>query len=240
MVKSRLWQIIYRSFEAVFGILCILVSIGVINSNGTNGSGDNSSFYLFFTNLSNYFVILYVFVELGFTIYKYVKGEKEGAYALCMPVKYSAMIGVLLTMVVANTMLTSQMGFIWEARWWMWLTNPFLHFFNPILFICDYAFFSPIGKMNKKYPYYSLVFPLVYLAFIYIRAAVLPSDYKGTIYPYPFLSPLPEGGMGSWWAVIGVIVALIAVFILLGYLVCFIDKKRYQKHFSVKESEDKK
>lgn len=229
MVKNRIYQIIYHFVEVAFGVTCILVSLGVISSGKIpNSIGQFDVFYLFFTNLSNYAIILYAFIELGFTVYQYLKEGKQGITCVSLPVKYSLMIGVLLTMVVANTLLGSMMGFIWEAKWWSNYTNPFLHFLNPLLFIFDFAFFSPIGKVNKKYPFYSIIFPLAYLAFIFTRAAIITSNdpsYSGTLYPYPFINVSTQG----WGITICYIVALVAIFILIGYLIWFIDKKRYKR-----------
>lgn len=223
MVKSRLIQIVYRSVEAVFGLLCVLVAIGVISNTQTAGS--QSQFYLFFTNLSNFAVIIYVYAELVFTIVRFIKGDKENNSSLCLPVKYSLMIGVLLTMLVANTMLGSMMGFIWQGKWWQNLINPFLHFFMPLLFIVDFLFFSEVGKMKKTYPFYSLIFPLLYLVFIFIRAAVLPSSYEGVIYPYPFINVATNG----WGITLAYILGLVAIFVLIGFGFYFIDRKRGKK-----------
>ena len=128
-------------------------------------------------------------------------------------------------MIVANTILGNMLGFIWQDRWWQNLINPFLHFLMPMLFIIDFVFFSEIGGMKKTYPLYSLAFPLLYLIFIFIRAAVLPSFYQGISYPYPFIDIADNG----WGITLAYIFGLAAIIILIGFAFYFVDRKRVKK-----------
>jgi hypothetical protein len=234
MVKSRLYQILYRSFELAMGIIGVLVSIRVI-STGASQSDGNPTFYYFFTNLSNYAVTLYVLAELIFDIIRFRKGEKIGTRSLCLGLKFSLVIAISLTMLVANIMLgfmMPSMGFIFEARWWTWLTNPFLHFFNPLFFILDFCLFSEVGQCKKSYPFYSLIGPLLYVTVILIRGAIVtqqygPSDENIFYYPYPFLNPTVSS-LGYWWVFLWCL-GLVAFFIGYGFLFVYLDKKRGRK-----------
>jgi len=199
------------------------VGAGIISDS--QNAGSQSQFYIFFTNLSNFAAIIYVCAKLIFTLVRFTNGEKSSAVSLCLPVKFSLMISVLLTMIVANTILGNMLGFIWQDRWWQNLINPFLHFLMPMLFIIDFVFFSEIGGMKKTYPLYSLAFPLLYLIFIFIRAAVLPSFYQGISYPYPFIDIADNG----WGITLAYIFGLAAIIILIGFAFYFVDRKRVKK-----------
>jgi hypothetical protein len=246
MVRSRLVQIIYRSFELIMGILGVLVAFNIITANPSQGGGsDGGTVFLFFTNLSNFALTLYIFSELIFTIVRFAHGEKEGSSALCLGLKFSLMIAIMLTFLVANIILGFMMpsfGFIWQSRWWTWLTNPFLHFFNPLLFMIDFFLFSEAGATKKTFPLYSLILPLIYVVIVLIRGAVLTSKYGAdttevTLYPYPFLNP-NVNGMGYWWVFLWCLV-LSAFFLGLGYLIVFLDHKREKKICSDNEKRTK-
>lgn len=227
MVKNRLAQMIYRSVEALFGLLCALVSVGIISSSGF-GAPTMTDPYKYFTNLSNYAVTIYVFFELFFTIKKYHSGEKTGNSVLCPGLKFSLFIAIALTMVVANTMLSSMMGWIWQKKYWGWLTNPFLHLFNPLLFIVDFLLFSETGKMKWSYPLYSLIFPLGFVIVYLIVGAATGADSNpnNTLYPYPFLN---VGQLGYGSALLNCLY-LVLGFLAIGYLIVWIDKHRAKKH----------
>jgi hypothetical protein len=222
MIKSRKVQVIYRSFEALFGVFAFLVSIGVLSSSGF-GKASSTNAYRFFTNLSNWLVILYVFLELIFTIRKFLGGEKEGSSVLCLPIKFSLLIAIALTFVVANTMLGSMMGYFFEAKYWLNFINPFLHLFNPLLFIFDFILFTKRGEMKWTYPLYSLVFPLIYVTVYLIVGAVLGADSnpQNTVYPYPFINV----GLIGYGKTFLYIFLLIVVFLIIGYFIYWLDHK---------------
>lgn len=87
MIKSRLVQVIYRSFEAIFGIFAFLVSLGILSSSGF-GAISATDCYRYFTNLSNWLVILYVFLELIFTIRKLHSPKKKAIRFFLCPLNF--------------------------------------------------------------------------------------------------------------------------------------------------------
>jgi hypothetical protein len=101
-----------------------------------------------------------------------------------------------------------------------------------VLYVADWALFYEHGKVKWKLPLLSPVFPLLYLVYVLIHAAILHFDssimnYAGTdpvIYPYFFLNPerVGFGGMAVW------ILFLLAAFIGLGYLFMLADHMLYR------------
>lgn len=115
------------------------------------------------------------------------------------------------------------MGYFYQAKYWRNFINPFLHLFNPLLFIFDFILFTKPGKMKWTYPLYSLIFPLIYVNVYLIVGASLGADSnpKNNIYPYPFINV----GMIGYGMTFLYIFALVGVFLLIGYLVYFLDHK---------------
>ena len=89
----------------------------------------------------------------------------------------------------------------------------------PILFVGDWFLFRERGKVKWYYPIASVGFPLAYMIFIFIQAAILKFDTSilipGTntplIYPYFFVNLETQGVAGvAKWAVL-MFVAFMAV-----------------------------
>ena len=95
------------------------------------------------------------------------------------------------------------------------------------MFVADWVIFYEHGKINWKLPLLSAIFPLLYLVYVFLHAALWKFDssimnYAGTdpiIYPYFFLNPekMSKSGIITW------IFALLAGFIVMGYLFMLAD-----------------
>ena len=95
------------------------------------------------------------------------------------------------------------------------------HVILPIMYVLDWLFFYEHKKVRWFYPVASVVFPLVYVAFVYIRAAIVNFNPQVPyLYPYFFLNldTLGIAGVAKWVAI------LFAGFIMLGYIFYGIDK----------------
>lgn len=98
----------------------------------------------------------------------------------------------------------------------------------PIMYIADWFLFYERKKCKWNYPLILIAFPLAYVAFIFIQAAIMKFDTSilipGTttplIYPYFFVN-LETQGVGG---VIKWIVILLVAFIAVGYVFFGFDK----------------
>ena len=139
---------------------------------------------------------------------------------------FISMLGLVLTFLVFNLLLAND-----PAR------DPALnykvecllcHIVLPILFVMDWLLFYEHGKVKWTWPLLSALFPLGYLAYVFIHAALWRFDssilnYAGTdpiIYPYFFLNPerVGIGGMAMW------IFALLGAFVVGGFVFMLADK----------------
>ena len=216
MKTNRTAQLIYQSFYCALGLVGIVASFGIFDDY-TMFRWD---FYVHFTNLSNYFCIGIMAAQLVQTAKK-----KEDSYVTAVPLlKFIGVLAILLTFVVFNALLAGD-----RDPQLNWRVGSLLaHVVLPIMFVGDWFLFRERGTVKWYYPIASAGFPLAYMAFIFVQAALLKFDTSilipGTttplIYPYFFVNLETQGVAGvAKWAVV-----LLAAFTIVGFVFYGIDK----------------
>jgi hypothetical protein len=95
MIKNRTAQLMFQTAFCTLGIL------GIIASFGTFNYVFRPDFYVHFTNLSNYFCIIIMFIELVETLKK-----DKNEYVTKVPLlKFIGLLAILLTFIMFNFML---------------------------------------------------------------------------------------------------------------------------------------
>ena len=217
MFKNRTTQLIFQSFFCAIGIIGIIASLGIFDDI-QNLRWD---FYAHFTNLSNYLCIGIMFAELIQTAKK-----EANSYVTTVPfLKFIGVLAILLTFLVFNFLLAGRPDRDPQANWR--ISSISFHIILPIMYVFDWLLFYEHKKVKWFYPLASVVFPMLYIVFIYIRAAILNFNPEVPyIYPYFFLNLETQGvaGVAKWVAI------LFAGFIALGYIFYGIDKIIKSKH----------
>lgn len=213
MIKNRTSQLVFLSMACAVGIIAILASIGLFDG------AFRWDFYIHFTNLSNYLCLSILIAELVSVIKK-----SDNSYIKIAPrLKFVGLLAILLTFFVYNIMLaptkTMQTNFS--------IFSISLHVIMPVLYVVDWILFYE-RKTNWKYPLFSVIFPLIYVSFVFIHAACFKFNvnilnFAGTgphIYPYFFLNvdQMGVGGVIKW------ILILAVAFIVIGYIMYGVDK----------------
>ena len=211
MIKNRTAQLIFQSFFCAFGLIGIFASFGIFD-DVKNLRWD---FYVHFTNLSNYLCIGVVFAELIETAKK-----REDSYVSAAPfLKFIGVLAILLTFLVFNFLLAGQPDRDPQANWR--IASICFHVILPIMYVFDWVLFYEHKKIRWFHPVAAVVVPLLYVVFVYIRAAILNFNPEAPyIYPYFFLNLETQGvaGVAKW------VVILFAGFIALGYIFYGVDK----------------
>ena len=211
MIKNRTAQLIAQSFYCALGLVGIFASFGIFD-DVLNPRWD---FYVHFTNLSNYLCIGIVFAELVQTAKK-----KTDSYVSTAPfLKFIGVLAILLTFFVFNFLLAGQPDRDPQANWRV--ASICFHVILPVMYVFDWLLFYEHKKVRWFYPLASVIFPVVYVAFVYVRAAILNFNPDAPyIYPYFFLNLETQGvaGVAKW------VVILFAGFIALGFIFYGIDK----------------
>ena len=226
MIKNRTAQLIFQTIYCTLGLVGFVACLGIFD----NINMIRWDFYVHFTNLSNFLCIGVMLASLIQTAKK-----KEDSYVTAAPVlKFIGMLGILLTFLVFNIMLAGAEGRDPQANWRV--GSLCFHVVMPIMYIADWFLFYERKNCKWYYPMASIAFPLGYVLFIFIQAAIMGFDSSilipGTttplIYPYFFVN-LETQGVGG---VIKWIVILLVAFVAVGYLFFGLDKlgkKKVQK-----------
>ena len=211
MIKNRTAQLIFQSFFCAIGLIGIVASLGIFD-DVLNPRWD---FYVHFTNLSNYLCIGLVFAELVQT----AKKSSDSFVSTAPFLKFIGVLAILLTFLVFNFLLAGQPDRDPQANWRV--ASICFHVILPIMYVLDWLLFYEHKKIRWFYPLASVVFPALYVVFVYSRAAILNFNPEAPyIYPYFFLNLETQGvaGVARWVAI------LFVGFIALGYIFYGIDK----------------
>ena len=218
MRKNRTFQLIFQTIYCTLGFVGIVASLGIFD----NINMIRWDFYVHFTNLSNFLCIGVMATALVQTARK-----KDDGYVTAVPFfKFIGMLGILLTFLVFNIMLAGAEGRDPQANWR--IGSLIFHVVLPILFIADWFLFYERKQCKWYYPLASVAFPLTYLTFVYIQAAIMgfdttvliPGSTTPLIYPYFFVNLETQGV----WGVIKWVALLLVAFIAVGFLFFGLDK----------------
>ena len=218
MIKNRTAQLIFQTVYCTLGLVGIIASFGIFDDY-TSFRWD---FYVHFTNISNFVCIGIMLAALIQTAKK-----KEDSYVTTAPLmKFIGMLGILLTFLVFNIMLAGAEGRDPQLNWR--IGSLTFHVVLPIMYVAHWFLFYERKKCKWYYPVASISFPLSYLIFIFIQAAIMKFDTSllipGTttplIYPYFFVNLETQGvgGVAKW------VVILLSAFVIVGFVFFGLDK----------------
>ncbi len=210
MIKNKITQLIFQT------IYCVLAIIGLLNSVGYFAAKFNSNFYVYYTNLSNYICMVVMFISLIKTIKQ--ANKKEDSYCNTAPTfNFMCVIMIMVTFFVYNILLAKENTVI---QYFTSQSNMIMHVILPIMFILNWILFYEHDSLKWYHPLLSVIIPIVYVAFIFIRATILQGSKQAFLYPYFFLNVDNLGwrGVFSWIAI------LFFVFVALGYILLGLDR----------------
>ena len=154
----------------------------------------SKDFYVYYTNITNYLclaIIIWCFIQN-------IKAIKQGNTFIPNKkiniIKSVACILIAITFLIYNTLLAD-----------FSLNNYFFNLYNILYHVvCPIWFIVYTLKTTKKAfwlaPALAVVFQLVYVAFVFIRASILSGKAGRIIFPYFFLNykTLGFGGTVKW------------------------------------------
>ena len=216
MIKNRTAQLVWQSF--FLGI----AAVGVAASLGLFDMAFRWDFYIYFTNLANYFCIGIMVAQLIRTI----KRNDNGLVTVSPVLKLASLVAILVTFLIFNFLIAREEGR--DPIRNFSAMSIILHIVLPTLYLADWILFHEKSKIKWIDPISALFFPAAYIVYVIIHAAIRGFDSKlmgfvgsnPLIYPYFFLNPEKIGvfGVVRWCVILG------AAFALLGYLFVAIDR----------------
>ena len=218
MIKNRTAQLIFQTIYCTLGLVGCVASLGIFDDVNTI----RWDFYVHFTNISNFLCLGVMIAALVQTARK-----KEDTHVSAAPaLKFIGMLGILLTFFVFNFLLAGAAGRDPQLNWR--IGSLLFHVVLPILYVADWFLFYERKKVKWYYPLLSTVFPIAYVVFLLVQAAILHFDATilistGTtplIYPYFFVNLDTQGATGvlMWVGIFA------AAFISVGYLFFGLDR----------------
>ncbi len=223
MIKDRTTQLIYQTIYCTLGIVGFFASLGIFDDI-TMFRWD---FYVHFTALSNFLCIVIMFA----TLIQTVKKREDGFVTIPPALKFLGLMSILLTFLVFNILLAGAEGRDPQLNWR--IGSILFHVVLPIMYILEWFLFYERKKMKWFHPFIATVFPLAYVAYIFIQATIMNFDTSllipGTstpfIYPYFFLNLETQGvgGVAKW------VVILYVAYVIVGFIFFAIDKLGKQK-----------
>ena len=214
MIRDKLTQIIFRT------VFCTLAVIGFAASLGLFEAQFRSSFYVYFTNLSNYICMFIGFAELKATIKQF--RENDDSFTDVFPkMKFMGLVMIFVTFTVYNFLLAKDKPIEKNLS----VSSITLHIVLPLMYIADWILFREHRKVKKTMPLLSVVIPIIYAAFVFIRAEIMGRQ-GDVVYPYFFLdvNKLGWSGVAVW------MVILLAAVIAVGYLFLLLDRLLAKKN----------
>ena len=209
MVKNKITQLIFQVVYCTLGVFGVLGSLGYFKAEF------NNNFYLYYTNLSNYICLGFMVAALIITAKKAYKNE-NGPVNIAPTFNFLCVIMILVSGLVYNILLAKEDT---VAHYFLTIHNLLLHTILPIMFIVHWAVFCEHGQLRWFHPLLCTVMPLIYVVVILLRSLVVHGQTGTLVYPYFFLNVDKLG----WGGVFGWVVALLIVFIVIGYLFYFFD-----------------
>ncbi len=218
MIKSRTAQLIYQTIYCTLGLIGCVASLGIFD----NISAIRWDFYVHFTNISNFLCIGVMLAALIQTAKKKQDSPVETAPVL----KFVGILAILLTFFVFNIMLAGAADRDPQLNWR--IGSLIFHVVLPIMYVADWFLFYERKKCRWYYPFVSIAFPVAYVVFLIIHAAILkfdssiliPTSTTPLIYPYFFVNLETQGvsGVLMWIGVFAL------AFVAVGYIFIGLDR----------------
>jgi hypothetical protein len=194
-----------------------LTTIGFFSTSGTTYLTISNDFWVYYTNISNYICLGVGIAVCAGTVKRVASGERFGHNNCCRTLKFCATIMIMVTCFVYLALL----GDVTSIKFWNSLGNLLCHVIVPVMFILDWAIFDEHNSISIVDPLKAFIMPLIYVAYILIYGAIY-SAVCGEEFSYPYfflnVTKLGYGGVCLW------VLALVAVFAVIGYIMFLYDK----------------
>jgi hypothetical protein len=177
-----------------FGGLVLVAVAAQLLSTIQQGRGV-VNFFSFFTIESN-LLAAFVLLVVGFGALAGAKAYRAFALLRGAATLYMMITGIVFVLLLSGLEQQLQLTMPW--------VNIVLHYIMPIVMLVDWLLFPPKFVFASRHILLWLIFPLLYLAYSWIRGAMV--DW----YPYPFLHP-----QNGWVSVMAMTIAIAAGTIML-------------------------
>ena len=122
----------------------------------------HNEFLIYYTSQSN-LLCLGMMILLFVQTTRELLMKRESGHLLVVP-QYLISIYILITCLIYNVLLGNPFSVsYWTRNSYNWI----VHLAGPILFILDFFLFSKAGKLKKTTPLWIIIYPYIYVLFIF-------------------------------------------------------------------------
>lgn len=214
MIKNKIFTLIYRSILLTISFIALLQTTKILE--GTF----NTNIFIYYTNLSNIFVFIVLAIIWYYNLRDVLNKDYLGNNTHIVGIKNAATISIMVTGLVYHFLLgdPTESGFFS-------FNNMAVHYIIPLFFSLDWILFDKKQTIKIWFPFQCLIIPYIYYAHILIRAFTYGKNAE-IVYPYFFINYNELGLLGTMqWVII-----LSIAFIVLGYIIWFIDKITFENN----------
>ncbi len=163
--KKELFSLILK------GGLLILGVVGQLTSYGTS-SFMSSSHLLYFTNMSNLWIMTVVLVLFIYSLIHIIRNDDRPEIpGWLQSVRFIFTVAITLTFLVFSVLLTPQMISQGNSSYLLSVSNMCVHNLVPLLSIADFLLFGYEYRSGRHAYLLGLIMPLLYTAFALILSA---------------------------------------------------------------------
>ncbi|MCD7973734.1 MAG: Pr6Pr family membrane protein [Candidatus Azobacteroides sp.] len=205
----------YRILYLLIGMSGLLILFGVFQGKFSYTA------LVYYTVQSNILCLLYMGLRLFYDNSPLKKDTSFGRFILSGHTKYYITMCILLTFLIYHFLLAPTIGkgpnrLVPEP-----VSNTILHYIIPVMTLIDFLVFDKKGQtLSLSDPFKWMIIPFTYLIFIILRAPLFGNiGTTSSPYPYRFI----DFSIQPISAVLTHIFYITLIFIILGYLLLFVD-----------------
>lgn len=216
IIQNKTIRIIYRS------IIMTISGIGVLLLTSINPKNEPFDIIIYYTGISN---LICFIISICMLVDEY-KDNKKDKRIIDFRIKGIVVMMITVTLLIYHfLLLPKNLAEKGAIETWTW-QNIITHYLVPLLVIFDWILFEEKGKYGKKEPFLWLIIPYTYFVYAIIRAELF-GQIKGidSRYPYFFIDIDALGIIN----VLKYVIIITIFFIILGYIIYFIDRKLAEK-----------
>lgn len=209
----KFWvSIIFELFIFIIGFIGVGILVGLFNGKF------NLNMFNYYTILSNVLCLIYIFLKI---ILK-VKNVNNKDYQFMKNFRGSIVLGIIITGLVYHFLLSGGSFNMTDSFSSSFdFANLVVHYILPLSMVIDWLIFDIKGYYNKFDPIKWEIIPILYLIYSMICGGLKIHKFQDSYYPYFFID-IDKLGIFSF---LGYVIGLILIFLILGYVLYFIDRK---------------
>lgn len=177
---------------------CAISVIALVASFGFFEYKFQSNWYIFFTNLTNYYCMGFMALKLRETI-----RNRDAEYNAISPhLEFVGVVLLTVTFFIFNFVIAPSASR--DPAKNVAVSSVLLHEVLPPLFLIDWFLSHRRGQTTRKDILLSLIPPIVYFLFIELRAPFVTEGHGIKKYPYFFLNldQLGYAGLAKWFCIV--------------------------------------